>query len=185
MNSMILAWDFNRVDLAIKLLEKATEYRTWDSKPPYYLGFNHYYFKKDNDEASKYFFEAVKRGNAPSFLLPLATRLSVYQNQLTPAILILEEQLKTTHDPVVAKQLRTRLEVLIKLEFLEKKVSEYKKMHGRSPDSLQDLVENRLIKKIPDDPYGGTFFLTENKRVFTTSQMRFVKKTGQGSNKKK
>lgn len=176
MNSMILAWDFNRVDLAIKLLEKATEYRSWDFKPPYYLGFKYYYFKKDNDAAAEFFFEAVKRGGAPKFLLPLAARLSVYQNKLTPAILILEEQLKTTHDPVLAKQLRTRLEVLIKLDFLEKKVAEFKKTHGRFPDTLKDLVAENLIKTIPEDPYGGTFFITDNKRVFTTSEMRFVKK---------
>lgn len=175
MSSMILVWDFNRVDLANKLLKKATTYRTWDFNPPYYLGFNHYYFLKDNATASTYLMEAAKRGGGPSFLVPLATRLSVYQNSLIPAILLLEEQLKTTQDPLMMTHLQTRLEVIITLDKLEKKVKEYKSRHGHFPKELSDLVSGNLIENLPEDPYGGTFYILPNGRVFTTSKLRFMK----------
>ena len=175
MNSMILAWDFNRVDLANKLLKKATDYRTWDFNPPYYLGFNHYYFLKDNATASTYLMEAAKRGGGPSFLVPLATRLSVYQNSLAPAILLLEEQLKTTQDPLMVKHLKTRLKVIITLDKLEKKVAEYKNRNGYFPKKLSDLLSDELIKNLPEDPYGGKFYIMPNGRVFTTSKLRFIK----------
>lgn len=175
MSSMILAWDFNRLDLANTLLKKATENRTWDFNPPYYLGFNHYYFLKDNAKASTYFMEAARRGGGPSFILPLATRLAVYQNSLAPAIFLLEEQLKSTQDPFMAKQLQTRLKVVITLDKLEKKVAEYQKRNGRFPEKISDLISEKLIETLPEDPYGGEFYILPNGRVFTTSKLRFIK----------
>jgi len=175
MSSMLLAWDFNRADLATKLLKKATTYRTWDFNPPYYLGFYHYYFLKDNATASTYLMEAARRGGGPGFLIPLATRLSVYQNSLTPAILLLEEQLKTTQDPFMVKHLGTRLKVIITLDKLEKKVAEYKKRNGHFPEKLSDLLSDKLIGNLPEDPYGGKFYILPNGRVFTTSKLRFIK----------
>ncbi len=175
MSSMLLSWDFRRLDLANKLLEKATKNRTWDFNPPYYLGFNYYYFLKDNANASKYLMEAAKRGGGPSFILPLATRLSVYQNSLTPAILLLEEQLKTTQDPFMVRHLKTRLRVIITLDKLEKKVKEYKNRHGRFPEKLSDLILDKLIENLPEDPYGGEFYILPNGRIFTTSKLRFIK----------
>ena len=175
MSSMVLAWDFNRIDLANKLLKKATSYRTWDFNPPYYLGFNHYYFLKDNATASKYLMEAANRGGGPSFIVPLATRLSVYQNSLTPAILLLEEQLKTTQDPFMVKHLQTRLNVIIVLDKLEKRVTEYKKRYGHFPKKISDLITGKMIENLPKDPYGGKFYLLPNGHVFTTSNLRFIK----------
>lgn len=177
MSSMTLAWDFSRFDLANKLLKKATEKRTWDYKPPYYLGFNQFYFLKDNASASKHLFEAAKRGGGPSFLVPLATRLAVYQSELTPAIMLLKDQLKKTQDPLMAKQLQMRLETIIILHQLEIKVKEYKETYERLPQEFSEIVSAGLIKKLPEDPYGGEFYILPNGRVFTTSKLRFkVKK---------
>lgn len=174
MSSMLLAWDFGRIDLANKLLEKAAIHRTWDYKPSYYLGFNHYYFLKDNATASAHLMEAARRGGGPNFIGSLATRLSVYQNDFTPAILLLEEQLKTIQDPSMVKHLQTRLKAIIILDTLEKKVTEYKNRYGQQPKEISDLVSGKLIDRIPEDPYGGTFYILPNGRVFTTSKLRFV-----------
>ena len=174
MSSMVLSWDFRRLDLANNLLKKGMENRTWDYKPPYYLGFNYYYFLKDNANASRYLMEAAKRGGGPSFILPLATRLSVYQNQLAPAILLLQEQLKTTRDTFMIKHLQTRLKVVVILDKLEKKVKEYKDRRGSFPKKLSDLKSEKLIENLPEDPYGGEFYILPNGRVFTTSKLRFT-----------
>nr|WP_321400276.1 hypothetical protein [uncultured Desulfobacter sp.] len=172
MNSMFLAWDFNRLDLANALLKKATRYRDWDFHPPYHLGFNYYYFLRDNSNASHYLMEAAKRGGGPDFLVPLATRLSVYESQLEPAIQLLSEQLKTTVDPVMRKHLKTRLEAIIILDKLEKKVIEYKSIYHDYPKKLADLITAKLIRRLPADPYGGQFYILPNGRVFTTSELR-------------
>lgn len=52
-------------------------------------------FLKGNGIASTYLMAASKLPDAPSYLFALATRLSVYQNQLGPAIIFLKEILET------------------------------------------------------------------------------------------
>lgn len=175
MSSMLLAWDFNRFDLANALLKKATQNRDWDFNPPYHLGFNYYYFLRDTQNASHYLMKAAERGGGPDFLVPLATRLSVYESRLEPAIQLLSKQLETTVDPVMRKHLKTRLESIIILDKLEKKVREYKSIYDNYPKKLTDLITAKLIRRLPADPYGGQFYVLPNGRVFTTSELRFTK----------
>ncbi len=47
-----LTWSAKRPLRAIALLEKVNEKRTWHWMPPFYIGFNHYFFLKDNWKAS-------------------------------------------------------------------------------------------------------------------------------------
>jgi len=170
-SNMMLTWDFGKIDLANKLLLKAKEHRPKDFKVPYHLGFNYFYFLKDNANGAKYLMEAAKLPKAPGYLSSLATRLSMYQNQYGPAIIFLNGILESTQSPELQKQLETRLKTLLIMDQLEKKVKEFKLKFGNFPDSLTDLVDNGFVKSIPDEPYGGQFILLKNKRVYTTSKM--------------
>jgi len=171
MADMILTWDFGKIDLANNLLFKARERRTKDFKVPYHIGFNYFYFLKDNANGAKYLMEAARLPNAPSYLSSLATRLSMYQNDYRPAIMFLNDILKATKSTELKNQLEIRLKTLMIMDGLEKKVHEFKKKFGIFPEHLSDLADKGLIEAIPDDPYGGKFILLENKRVYTTSKM--------------
>jgi len=168
---MLLTWDFRKIDMANQLLLKAREYRTTDFKVPYHIGFNYFYFLKDNMNGAKYMMEAARLPGSPAYLPGLAARLSVYQNQYGPAILFLGETLKKTQNPGLAKQIEIRLKTLIILDKLEKAVQEFKGIYGFFPFKIAELVDRGLIKKIPQDPYGGEFTILKNGRVFTTSKM--------------
>lgn len=176
---MVLAWDFKRIELANKLLLKARSHRTWDFKPSYYLGFNHFYFLKDNAKGSTYLMEAANLPGSPKYLPGLATRLSIYQNRFEPAIAFLDELIKNTHNPTLVQQLKTRLETIIILDSLGKKVVEFKNMFGFFPKTIDDLLREDILEKRPEDPYGGEFIILKNGRVFTTSRMRFNRKKDQ------
>ncbi|MDA3918362.1 MAG: hypothetical protein PF690_15500 [Deltaproteobacteria bacterium] len=168
---LLLTWDFKKIDMANKLLFKAREYRTNDFKVPYHIGFNYFYFLKDNMNGAKYMMEAASLPGSPTWLNGLGTRLSVYQNQYKPAIMFLSETLKKTHNPALAKQMEIRLNTLIALDKLEKAVQEYKKIFGFLPLKITDLIDKGFVKTIPQDPYGGEFIILKNGRVFTTSNM--------------
>jgi len=168
---MLLTWDFKKIEKANKLLFKAKEYRINDFKVPYYIGFNYFYFLKDNKNGAKFLMEASKLPSAPSYLASLATRLSMYDNQYRPAILFLNDVLKATHNPNLKKQYEKRLKTLVIMDKLEQKVTAFKNTFGVFPKNLKELVDKSVIKSIPDDPYGGQFILLKNKRVYTTSKM--------------
>ncbi|NOX33895.1 MAG: hypothetical protein GXP56_09185 [Deltaproteobacteria bacterium] len=172
---MFLAFN-NDPEGANTLLEKARKYRTDDYRPPYYIGFNYFYFLKDFKKGSQYLMKASRLPGSRYYFANLAARLAVYSFQHRDGIIFLEEMLKETTDKRAKKEFQLRITTLEILENLENKVSEYHKLFDIYPVSLKELVKNGLIDKIPDDPYGGKFIIMQNGRVYTTSDMVMKRK---------
>lgn len=172
---MSLAWGFREFHKANNILLKAKINRPQDYKVPYYIGFNYFYFLKDNVNGAKYLMEAARLPNCPSYIPTLASRLSVYSLKHKTAILFLKGILSKTKNPTIAKQLTVRLNTLIILDTLEHKVDEFKNNLGYYPKTIKELVDKKLIQSIPEDPYGGKFMISKAHRVFTTSNMRYKK----------
>ncbi len=170
-SEMFLAWGAGRIKEANQLLLKGTRYLPENYRLFYYLGFNYYYFLKDNKSASRYFMEAAKLPGCSSYVARLAARLSVYSFQHRDGIVFLQDMLKNTKDKSVRDQFEMRILTLEKMEFLEKKIDKYERIYRTYPNSLNDLVVSGLIDKIPEDPYGGKFMIMQNGRVYTTSNM--------------
>jgi len=173
---MMLAWQAGMIDKADNLLIKAAKHRPHDFRPYYFLGFNHFYFKKEFALASEYLQKASVKPDSPSYLKGLAARLSLYGNRTEVGIAFLRQMLAGTHDPNLRHYLEKRLTALERIDALEKKVQLYKDRFGNLPKSLDDLVAKGLLERIPEDPYGGDFVLLDNGRVFTTSKLVNVKK---------
>lgn len=175
LGDMSLSWGFTDIDRANALLLKAGKNRPDDFRIPYYIGFNYFYFLKDNVNGAKYLMEAARLPGCPSFVPGLATRLFAKAHELRAAIVFIEEMLKKTQNQQVANQLNTRLKALITIDFLETKIEEFHTRFGDYPRSLLELVERKILKRLPEDPYGGQFYIApDGRRVFTTSRLRHV-----------
>jgi len=57
---VFLAWDARRFEDANRLLLKGTKYIPENYRVFYYLGFNYFYFLKDNENGRKYLMEAAR-----------------------------------------------------------------------------------------------------------------------------
>lgn len=171
----VLVWDAGMAREANALLEKGSRYRDWDYWLPFYLGFNYYYFLHDNDKASASLMEASKRPGAGSFIPFFAARIAYKGNRTENAILFLEGVLKTTKDESMRKDYETRLETLKRILFLENAVAAYREKTGGAPDNFNALLEQRIIDRIPDDPYGGKFYIEKDGTIRTTSDLRPMK----------
>ena len=173
----VLGWEANRVLEANKLLAKGSRYRDWDYWLPFYLGFNYYYFLGDNAKAAEYLMQASQKPGADPFFSFFAARLAYKGNRTENAIVFLEGILKTTKDETMRKDYEIRLEALKKMLDLEKGVAFYKERMGIYPARITDLIEQRIIGRIPEDPYGGEFYVDKDGLVKTTSDLRYRKKT--------
>lgn len=171
----VLVWEANRIREANSLLEKGARYRYWDYWLPYYLGFNYYYFLDDNTKAAEFLMEAARRPDAGSFIPFLAARIAYKGNRTENAIIFLEGILKTTKDDSMRKDYETRLETLKRILFLEKGVAAYEEKIGKKPENLNALIEQRVIGRIPEDPYGGKFYIEKDGSIKTTSDLRSMK----------
>jgi hypothetical protein len=82
----------------------------------------------------------------------------------------------------IKRRLITRAKTFETVLQIEEAIAEYKDRFQTDPEDLGRLVKAGLLERIPDDPYGGNFYLDEQGRVRTTSKLVPVEKT-HGSHK--
>lgn len=173
LGSMSLTWEANMHQEANALLEKAVRYRTWDWTLPFYLGFNYFYFLHDNEKAGEYLMEAAKRPERSGDLVPnLAARLAYKGKQTENSVMFMEEILKKTDDEKIRFVYELRLNALRRILYLEKASNLYKKKYGRFPRDLNQLIIEKFIKEIPNDPYEGEFYIDSDGSIKTTSDLK-------------
>jgi tetratricopeptide (TPR) repeat protein len=172
----ILTWDGGMYNEANALLRKGMEARNWDWQLPFFLGFNKFYFLKDNKGGADYLLEAAGRRGAPHFLPTLAARLYNNAGRAENAIGFLTVFWKNEKNERIKKNYEVRIEALKQVMLLEKAVLEYRRKTGKSPGNLKILTRSGLLQTIPKDPYGGVFYLAKDGSVMTTSNFAFKTK---------
>jgi hypothetical protein len=164
-------WDAGMVKETNELLLKAAQARTNDYQPYFFLWFNYSHFLKDETTAAKYLEKSSRIPSAPVYFATLAARANFSANKTENAVVFLEEILKETTDPTRQAWIMKRQEALKVIAFLETHVRRFEEKFSRRPKDLQELVDMQVLVKIPPDPYGGTFFITPEGRVYTTSKL--------------
>lgn len=148
-----LPWGGRMVREAVDLLKIPNEYRYWDWQPGYYLGFDYFYFLKDNVKASEYLMAASERPNAPPFLAVLGARLAQKGGQTKAAIVFLRTMYERTERKAVKNYIGKRMKALEGVMVLEEAIKNYVSKYGKEPETLEQLVETGVIKKMPQNPY--------------------------------
>jgi hypothetical protein len=166
-------WEIGRINEVNAILKYMMKYRTWDYKIPYFLGFNYAYFLKDYKTAAHYYKIASEISGTPLFT-NLAARFFYEGGETELGISHLEAMIKITRKESVKKIYETRLEALKGVKKIEDAVKVFYKEYGRYPADINELVEKDVLNIIPVDPYGGEFYLDENKKVRTTSHFSFT-----------
>ncbi len=179
----VLSWKARMFNQANKLLQKGADARGWDWQLPFFTGFNKFYFLNDNKGGADDILEAAKRPGAPSFLPSLASRLYNNAGKTEIAIALLTNFWENERNEELKNLYRVRIEALKRIQLLEKAVSQYKARTGRFPRTVELLVQAGIIKDIPKDPYGGSFYVTEKGSIMTTSQLAFKTKQSAGAQK--
>jgi tetratricopeptide (TPR) repeat protein len=154
-----------------RLLKKGLESRPTDWYLPFFLSANYYFQLKDPVTASRYLQKAAALNPDNALFASLSARMLYQGNQTEAAVLYLRGFIKETNNPSVRKLLLKRLYALEAIHYLEQAVAVFGKQHSRPPSTLVELVHAGIIKKIPQDPYGGTFQFDATGRVVTTSKL--------------
>jgi hypothetical protein len=149
----VLAWRAKKYDLTIELLERARINRPWDWEPGFLIGFNYFYFLKDNQKASEKLMEASKVPNASPMLATLASRLAQKAGQTYNAIVFLKAMNEKTEDEWTKELLETRIKALAGVLILENGIEHFTSRFGRPPESLEELVAKGVLQELPRNPY--------------------------------
>lgn len=140
---------------------------------PFYTAFNYMYYRGDYATAARYLEQAAQFPQRPAYLPLLVARL--YANTDNPAVAIpfLEEMKERAATPEMRVELETRIkEVRVKehLLVLEKARAQFRQQFQREPRDLQELLAVGILKKMPEEPFGGHYFIDANGAIQTSSK---------------
>lgn len=162
-------WELGRAHEVNAFLEYGMQYRTWDHWLPFYAGFNYAYFLKEYDKAAYYMQRAAEISGNPLYG-KLAARYFYESDQTALGLAFLDTMIASTRDKAVKRTYEVRKEALVAVSSLEQALEMYHEENKRFPQELYDLVLAGLIDKIPNDPYGGEFYIDETGKIRTTSE---------------
>lgn len=169
-----LTWGGGLITEANTLLARGIQHRSWDFQLPFYKGFNEFYFLGENEKASESLMEASRRPGASPLYASLAVKLAYKEKRTENAIAFQEYILEHSEEPSLRKEHETRLNALRGLSYLEKAVIEYKRRFGSHPRNIDDLITKHIVDKIPVEPYGGSYYITSQGQVKTTSESKLM-----------
>jgi len=178
----VLTWETGMIQQTLQLLEYGFAHRTWDWYLPFYISFNYAFFLKDYEKAGMYLAKAAELKPEVEWYATLAARYYYEGGSTALALAYLQEMIPAARNEAIKKRLVTRAKAFEKVLQIEQAIAAFKERFQAEPEDLGRLVNAGLLERIPDDPYGGTFYLDEQGRVRTTSKLAPVEKT-HGSHK--
>ncbi|OQX54099.1 MAG: hypothetical protein B5M48_01710 [Candidatus Omnitrophica bacterium 4484_213] len=162
---VVVTKDAQSIQRGIEFLRQGLTLNPKSWQIPYWLGFN-YYQLGDYFKAIRCYQIASQLQDAPAFLKSNLPMLYYRAGRPDIGILYLRGLLQSVKDKKQLEWIKTKLIWLQNLVFLEQKVDEFRKAFGFPPKTLEDLVNYKLIPRIPEDTFGGGYYLNkETKRV--------------------
>lgn len=162
--AFVLAQDVGQPAAGIELLRKGMRNNPELWQLPFDLGFLYFNSVKDNAKAAHFFRFASRFEDSPD----IARRFSAFAYRKagrTDVALSLWQEIYNSSTNEIMRQ--TALNAIKRItldrtaEALTQLIEEYGRRTGRQPADLRDLVDQGLADTIPDDPFGGRYFLDE------------------------
>lgn len=163
----VLPWN-GELDATQKILHRATLARRFDYQPAFYYGFNLLHFKGDAVGASKWMSEAARYLPEGQNRLQMENLAAIWidkSDDTDLAIRVVEAIAKQANRPDFRRYLELRVTRLRMLRDLRQAADDYEKLNGRKADSLQDLLNSRVIQEVPKIPFGFGFTINSQGKV--------------------
>ncbi|MBT8341018.1 MAG: hypothetical protein HKP58_17840 [Desulfatitalea sp.] len=161
-----LPWRAHKYHETIKILARSKQHLSWDWIPGFFIGFDSYFFLKDNLTASQELMEASKIEGAPFTLATLASRLASQAGRTRAAIEFLSAVYENTEDQDAKNVIQVRIQALQGVQALQIAVGTFQIQFGRKPDTLDELVEKGVLPHLPVNPYNKPYSYVDGKIDF-------------------
>ena len=163
-------WEIDRAADVNRLLEHGMQYRSWDPDLPFYAGFNYGFFLEDFEKAA-FLMQRAAELSGQQFYANLAARYFYEADKSTLGLVFLERMIKHAKTDQERHFYRLRLKAMQRIKMLENALAAYRKLKGETLSGLEGLLEAGVLEEIPEDPYGGEFYIDSKGKVRTTSKM--------------
>jgi len=166
-------WEVGRFLEVNNMLEYGMKYRTWDYQLPFFAGFNAAYFLHDYKKAAEYMKKAAEIAKEQQFAT-LAARYFYEAGETEFGILFIDTMKGSARDANEKKLYEFRKKALLAVKSIEDALKLYVRAKNKAPVSIEELVSSGYMASIPKDPYGGKFFIDQEGKVRSTSNLSFA-----------
>lgn len=142
---------------------------------PYEAAMNYLLNKRTEPNARRYAAHylglAVATGTAPGGVVNLAAKLQG-EYDLRDIEQDMWQNMRNSEDPFLRELAERKLAEMFLGEavtLMNERLQEYARRHGKPASAFQQLVDEGLIRAVPDDPLGGTFFLGPDGKAYSTT----------------
>ena len=158
------------------LIRRGIEHHPDDWRGYFYLAFNHFFYLDEQPEAARALEPALSLPGAPVYLNRLAARLKGQVGGLDTAAAFLAEMANQAQDESereeYAKALR-EIETERRARFLDAGRAEYVRRYKRDIASVDDLVSSRVLRSLPEDPFGEGWELSAETGQIVSKHVRY------------
>ncbi len=151
-----------RPDQAVMLLQKGIKAQPDNWWLEHSLGFVYYWWYQDFKTAAYWFDSASKRPGAPIWMAPLAAVTLTHGGNRQASRQLWQHIAQSEGDDWFRKEAQRRLlqlDAMDALDVLRHALQAFSDRTGRPAQSWAELVEARLLRRIPQDPTGLTYRL--------------------------
>lgn len=150
------------------LIKNGMKYRTWDADLPFYAGYNSAFVLHDFPEAAR-FLQRASELSGNEIYASLSMKLFNKAGEIDFAIIFVESMIKNASDDKIRSLYLKKKGLLESVKIINSAVTGYKERFGNNPADLQALLNTGFLNKLPVDPFGGKFIITNDGVVETTS----------------
>jgi tetratricopeptide (TPR) repeat protein len=172
-----------RLEESDRILEKGMEKGPPWWSFPFYVAFNHFFYRGDYAAAARYAEIAARRPGASPNISHLAVSLASKSGSPDQAVALIEELRRSVSDEASAAKLDEQLKLAIlerDAQLLEAAVARFRAERGRDVTALEELVGAGIVARIPADPFGGhyTWNVEDGKVHSSANPFRFQFREG-------
>lgn len=143
-----------------RLLEKGILQNPQEWRLPFLLGINYYFEFGDNQKAAEAMAVAARVPGSPDIVARFAARMLVSAKSPQQAVDLLAKVYEDTSDENVRRLLEQRLrEAIVERDLyqLEEAIGRFHAQHAERPARLEQLVQEGLLRALPQEPFGGRY----------------------------
>lgn len=171
----LFSWEEDQLPYVNDLLIRGVDFRSWDYRLPYFVGFNYFYFEHDYERAGDFLAKAAMRPGATGIVSTLAVRMMNRANRTDAALDFIDSVVNVTNDGIIKEELVKRRSYLQTLHDVEVSVRSFINNEQRLPGDIDELVAKRYLASDPIDPFGGYFYINYDGTVKSSSDMYYKK----------
>lgn len=116
---------------------------------PFFVGFNYFYYLKDNQQGARFLYQTAQHPDAPSWIGHLAGMLAGEGGDIYGGLFWLRAMLATEEDELMRQRYQRSISMFERAVTVQQAIEQYRARYGQDPPTLNDLAP-AILPALPE-----------------------------------